>query len=325
MRRLSVPTTVPTARTIVLAALMAVGALLIAVARAQPSPEMVRLEKVQDNLYLITGGRGMGAQSGGVSGNTTVFVATSGVVVVDTKYPGFGKTILDQVKSVTSKPVTMVINTHTHGDHTGSNNGMPRTAEVVAHENTLANMTRMAAFRGENAAFLPKKTFTERLSLLGGTERIDLYYFGRGHTNGDIVIVFPALRTAVMGDLFARKWAPGVDAGNGGSATAFPQTLAKAVATIRDVDTVITGHSTTTIGSGQEVSWVRSNPIMRWADLQEYAGFVRDFVAAAQAAQKAGKTVDQAVAELKLPDRYQAYNLANAKADVQLVYDESRR
>jgi glyoxylase-like metal-dependent hydrolase (beta-lactamase superfamily II) len=183
----------------------------------------------------------------------------------------------------------------------------------------------MDEFKGEKAAFLPKKTFKARMSLLGGRNRIDLYYFGAGHTNGDTVIVFPALRTVVMGDLFARKWAPLVDVTYGGSATAFPQTLAQVVRGIKDVDTVITGHSTTTIGAGADVSFVRSNPVMKWADLEEYADFMRDFVAAARAAKKAGKSVDDAVNGLKLPERYKDYNMAQAKADVQKVYDEVQR
>src|SRR6185312_9911442 len=130
--------------------------------------------------------------------------------------------------------------------------------EFVAHENTKANMARMDEFKGENAAFLPKKTFKDRLSLVAGKSTIDLYYFGAGHTNGDTVIVFPALRTLVMGDLFARKWAPLVDAGNGGSALEYPQTLSKAIAGIRNVDRIITGHSTTTIGSGRGATFATS-------------------------------------------------------------------
>ena len=312
-------------RLIVLTVLTATGALSIAIARAQQNPAAMQIEKVKDGLFIVTGGRGLGAQAGGVAGNTTVFIADSGVVLVDTKYPGLGKSILDQVKSVTGKPITTIINTHTHGDHTGGNNEFPRTVEFVAHENTKANMARMDEFKGDNVAFLPKRTFKDTMSLLGGKNTIELYYFGSGHTNGDTVIVFPALRAAVMGDLFARKWAPLVDSNNGGSAVAFPQTLAKAVGGIKDVDTVITGHSTTTIGSGPGVTFVRSNPVMRWADLREYAEFMRDFVAAAEAARKAGKSVDEAVNGLKLPDKYKDYNMAQAKADVQKVYDESQR
>jgi glyoxylase-like metal-dependent hydrolase (beta-lactamase superfamily II) len=310
-------------RPIALAGLLIVGTLAIAGAQAPQDPTALRLEKVKDGLYLITGGRGT-APGQNVSGNTTAFIGDAGVVLIDTKYPSFGTRILELVKSVTSKPVTTVINTHTHNDHTGSNPEFARTVEIIAHENTRTNMARMDEFKGPNTAFLPKRTFKDKLSLLSGKDRIDLYYFGAGHTNGDAVIVFPALRAAVMGDLFARKWAPLVDAANGGSTVAFPQTLASAVRGLKDVDTVITGHSTTTLGSGASVSFARSNPVMKWADLQEYADFLRDFVAAAGAARKAGKSVDEAVSGLKLPEKYRDYNMANAKADIQRYYEETR-
>src|SRR5437870_2037904 len=200
-------------RALILGVLVAVGASsILAVLRAQPRPEAIQIEKVRDNLYVVTGGRGSGTNIGSVAGNTTVFVAANGVVLIDTKYAGLGKSILDQVRTVTNKPVTTVINTHTHGDHTGGNAEFGSGVEFVAHENTKANMARMDEFKGANAAFLPKKTYQDRLSLLDGKDKIDLYYFGAGHTNGDTVIVFPAARTAVLGDLFARKWAPLIDA-----------------------------------------------------------------------------------------------------------------
>jgi cyclase len=312
-------------RTITLVVLIVVGALCVAVTQAQQDPSALRIEKVKDTLYVITGGRGTGSNIGGVAGNTTVFLADSGVVLVDTKYQGYGSRILEQVKSVTTKPVTTIINTHTHGDHTGGNGEFPKNVEFVAQANTRANMARMDDFKGEKAALLPKKTFTDKLSVLDGKDRIDLYYFGAGHTNGDAVIVFPSLRTVVMGDLFARKWAPLVDASNGGSAVAFPQTLSKTIGTLKGIDTVITGHATTTSGTGGAATFTRSNPVMKWADLQEYAAFMRDFVAAAQAAQKAGKSVDDAVTNLNLPTTYRDYNMAQAKADVQRVYDESKK
>jgi glyoxylase-like metal-dependent hydrolase (beta-lactamase superfamily II) len=311
-------------RLAVMTGLVLTGGLSMAVVLAQPAPEAIQIEKVKDNLYIVTGGRGTSAQGTGIAGNTTVFVADSGVVLIDTKYGGYGKAILDQIKSVTSKPITTIINTHTHADHTGGNSEFPRTVEFVAHENTKLNMTRMDEFKGANAAFLPAKTFKDTMTLLGGKDRIDLHYFGAGHTNGDTVIVFPALRTAVMGDLFARKWAPLVDSENGGSATAFPQTLSKAVRTIKEVDTVITGHSSTTLGSGASLSFVRSNPVMMWADLQEYADFMSDFVAAAQAAKKAGKSAADAAKALNLPAKYRDYNMARAAEDVRKVYEESK-
>ena len=141
------------------------------------------------------------------------------MVLVDTKLPGFGAGILEQVRSVTAKPITMIINTHTHADHTGGNPELPRNVEHIAQQNTRGNMAKMDLFKAANEGLLPTRTFTDRLSLLSGADRIDLYYFGPGHTNGDAIVVFPALRVAATGDLFARKWAPLVDAPHGRTAS----------------------------------------------------------------------------------------------------------
>ena len=107
-------------------------------AQQQPAgPNVAQIEKVKDNLYMITGG----------GGNTAAFITANGVVLVDTKLANWGQAILDKVKTVTDKPVTHIINTHTHGDHVGSNEFFPASVEIVAQENTAANMKRMDAFK----------------------------------------------------------------------------------------------------------------------------------------------------------------------------------
>ena len=116
------------------------------------------IEKVRDNLFMIKGG----------GGNTAAFVTRQGVVLVDTKLANWGQAIMDQVRSVTDKPVTTIINTHTHGDHTGSNEFFPASVEVVAHENTKTNMEKMKQFEGEKAQFLPDRTYKDRLTLFSG-------------------------------------------------------------------------------------------------------------------------------------------------------------
>src|SRR5881296_2854348 len=187
-------------RLIILVALLAAGALsIVAAGYQQPSQGLpaaalaaTQIEKVKDNLYMITGADPTD-RSLFSGGNTGVFITDNGVVVVDTKLTGWGQVLLDRIKTVTNKPVTTIINTHTHGDHTGSNNMFPATVEIVAHENTKANMMKMDAFKGEKAKFLPKRTYTDKLSLGSGKDRVDLYYFGPGHTNGDTFVVYPSL------------------------------------------------------------------------------------------------------------------------------------
>ncbi|OFV92291.1 MAG: hypothetical protein A3G76_15385 [Acidobacteria bacterium RIFCSPLOWO2_12_FULL_65_11] len=310
-------------RGIVLGVLIAVGGLSLAVAGFQGPPQgppsqaaltATKIEKVKDNLYVVTGSGAdnFAAFSGG---NTAVFVTDRGVVLVDTKLSGWGQVLLDRIKTVTDKPVTTIINTHTHGDHTGSNEFFGTMVESIVQENTEALMATMDAFKGDKARFLPNKTFKDTLTLGSGRDRVDLHYFGKGHTSGDTWVVFPALRVMHAGDMFAWKALPLVDRMNGGSAVDYPQTLAKAVATVKNIDTIITGHT----------------PLMTPRDLQEYADFNKDFVAWAQGEMKAGTTVEQAAADYKVPAKYRGYTavvtdgFGGVRANVQAVYDESKK
>jgi glyoxylase-like metal-dependent hydrolase (beta-lactamase superfamily II) len=288
-------------RLVVLSGLLLVGAISLVAAQQRPQgqPAALEIQKVKDNLYMITGG----------GGNTAAFITQNGVVVVDTKLPNNGPGILEKIKSVTPKPVTMVINTHTHGDHVGSNSAFTGAVEFVAHENCKASMEKMPAFQSEEGKkFLPSKTYKDKLSLLKGNDKVDLYYFGRGHTGGDTFIVFPALKVMHAGDMFPGKNTPIMDINNGGSGLEYPKTLAKVAGGIKGVETVIPGHA----------------PVMTWNDFKEYGDFIRELVAAIEQAKKAGKTEEQAVADLKLPEKYKDYNMGRLKANVTAVYSESK-
>jgi glyoxylase-like metal-dependent hydrolase (beta-lactamase superfamily II) len=154
---------------------------------------------------------------------------------------------------------------------------------------------------------------------------MDLYYFGAGHTNGDLIVVWPTKRVAYLGDLFPSKAAPVIDTANGGTGVAFPQTLARILSEVKGVARVVTGHEQ---GVGTErrrnaASVDVSTPqAMTWNDLQEYADFNRDFLAAVQSSISAGKTAEEAAAALSLPDRYKSYDMQQAKANVEAIYKE---
>src|SRR5712691_2927697 len=205
-------------RSSLLGVLLACGALSMAVTAYQPGaqppgPRVVNIEKLKDNLYVLTSSTpGNAATFSG--GNVAVFITDSGVTLVDTKLAGWGQAILDKLKTVTNKPVTTIINTHTHGDHTGNDGFFGASVEIVAHENTKTNMEKMDAFKGENAKFLPSKTYKDKMSVGSGKDKIDLYYFGAGHTSGDTFVVFPALRILHTGDMFAWKDGPFCDRNN---------------------------------------------------------------------------------------------------------------
>jgi cyclase len=286
-------------RAAVLLGLLLVGAITMVVAQSQQQrpPATLEIQKVKENLYMIAGG----------GGNTAAFITEKGVVVIDTKLPNNGPGILEKIKSVTDKPVTIVINTHTHGDHVGSNSAFTGAVEFIAHENCKTGMEKMPAFQSdEGKKYLPGKTFQDKLSILSGSEKIDLYHFGSGHTNGDTLIVFTALKTMHTGDLFAGKGVPIIDTNNGGSGLEYPKTLIKAADGINDVETVIPGHSAVT----------------DWNAFKEYGEFMRDLVAAVEQGKKDGKTADQATTDLKLPDKYKDYNMGRLKDGVSKIYAE---
>ena len=301
-------------RRIVLGLLLALGVLSIAVAaQQQQQARVVEVDKLKDNLYVLKGG----------GGNTAVFITANGVVVVDAKNPGWGQPILDKIKTLTDKPVTTLINSHTHGDHVSGNVEFPATVDIIVQENTRTNMIKMipnstaadqtvpaqTIFQQNGGKGLPKRTFKDKMTLFSGPDEIDLYYFGRGHTNGDAFVFFPAARVLHAADIFSGKNLPLLDANNGGSAVEIGNSLEKALNGVKNADTIITGHSTQ----------------MTPAELREYIAFNRDFVNDVRTGKAAGKSVDEIAASWKMPAKYVGYAPADAgrvKNNVALAYKE---
>jgi cyclase len=299
-------------RAMTLTALVLAGVVsLAAAARMQDqAPKVLQVTKLKDNLFVLKGG----------GGNTAVFIMSDGVTVVDTKNPGWGQPILDKIKELTNKPVVRIINTHTHADHVSGNVAFPATVDIVTQENTKINMQEMRTptgittpaanvFKDSGGRGMPKRTFKERMTIGKGPDEIELYYFGRGHTNGDAWVFFPALRVLHAADMFSGKNLPLLDANNGGSGVAIPDSLQKAYDTVKNADVIITGHSTE----------------MTRDDLKEYIAFNREFLNDMRAAKKAGKSVDDEASTWKMPAKYAGYMIGpegRLKANVQVIYDE---
>jgi len=281
---------------------------------AAAQPKVVEVEKLKDNLYVLKGG----------GGNTAVFVQANGITVVDTKNPGWGAPILAKIKELSPKPVTTIINTHTHGDHVSGNVEFPATVDVVVQENTAANMKKMAGaygltqpgatpppniFTEHNGVGMPKRTFKDKMTLGRGADEIDLFYFGRGHTNGDAFVLFPSLRVLHAADIFSGKNIPLLDANNGGSAVEIANSLEKAANSLNGkYDTIVTGHSSE----------------MTPADLREYIAFNREFITDVQAGMKAGKSAADVAASWKIPPKYSGYAPIATPAENSQVAGESQ-
>ena len=218
------------------------GAWAVLHSQTSKSPGALKTEKVKGDLHLISG----------EGGNVAAYATAEGVVLVDDMFDRNHADILAQVKSITDKPLRYVINTHQHDDHAGGDFKMLPLAEVIAHRNVYANLKDIKRPYFEDTPGtpigLPRVTFSDRLDVHLGGRDVEAYYFGRGHTSGDIVVYFPELKAIHTGDLFisgSRRGVPiYVDSVQGGSLLEWTRTLDRTLQL--DFDTVIPGHGPVT-------------------------------------------------------------------------------
>ena len=185
--------------------------------------DRLSIAQVKDGLHVITG----------PGGNIGVRVTAEGVILIDDKYPQDFDEIQSLVATVSDLPVKYVINTHHHGDHSGSNASFLQVADVIAHKNARDNM-----IRGDQDG-PPRLIYTNQTSVFLGGAEVRVYYMGRGHTNGDSVVYFPDLKTVHGGDLL-HGTAPFIDYANGGSSRSWVNTMNNILSL--DWNTAIPGH-----------------------------------------------------------------------------------
>ncbi len=229
------------------AAVLAVAAMTVAArpaaegAQAPTADDLAELTAIRpvpgkNGLYVIPG------YDGGVTGgNVAVRVTNDGVILVDNKFPHSFEMISTEVRKVTSLPIKYVLDTHHHGDHSGSNADFMAAGEVIAHKNARGNIVR------NNQPGAPRIVFSDETAVFLGGVEAQAHHFGRGHTNGDAVIFFPDLRTVHTGDLFiwgqrsdGSTLSPFMDYNNGGSGLEWTATLDGVLEL--DFDTAIPGH-----------------------------------------------------------------------------------
>jgi glyoxylase-like metal-dependent hydrolase (beta-lactamase superfamily II) len=203
------------------------------------APAKLTLNKVKDDLYEIEGD----------GGNVAAYITDEGVILIDDKFDQDHQGIVDAVKSVTSQPIKYIINTHYHADHSGGNTKFLPTAEIISTAMARTNILEHKQSNAPPGVSPARITFTTEAAVNLGGKEVRAYYFGRGHTNGDAVIYFPALRVLHTGDLMAGT-SPLIDYNGGGSVVEWTKTLDSALKL--DFDTVIPGHGAITNKAGLE-------------------------------------------------------------------------
>jgi glyoxylase-like metal-dependent hydrolase (beta-lactamase superfamily II) len=195
-----------------------------------PPPRSATTRKVKDNLYMIQGG----------GGNVAVYVTGEGLILVDDMYDRDYASVMEQVRTISDQAVRYVLNTHHHDDHAGANNSMPASVELISHRNARTQMLRL------KQPGLPRVTFADEVEIHLGGKEVRGYHYGRAHTDGDVIVYFPELKTIHTGDVFltnataTRPALPYMDYAAGGSAVEWTGVIDQTAKL--DFDTIIPGH-----------------------------------------------------------------------------------
>lgn len=201
------------------------------------APPELKLNQVKSDLYEIEGD----------GGNVAVYITDEGVILVDDKFDQDHEQIVSKVKSVTNQPIKYILSTHHHADHSGGNAKFLPTAEIISTLNAHNNIVEHKQSNAPPGVMPAPVTFTDETVVFLGGKQVIAKAVGRGHTNGDAVVYFPALRVLHTGDLMAGT-TPLIDYPGGGSLKEWPKTLDAAMKF--DFDTVIPGHGAVTTKDG---------------------------------------------------------------------------
>lgn len=226
-------------------------------------------------------------------GGTIAFLLNKkGIVVVDSQFPDQSKHLIDELKKRSEKPFKLLINTHHHGDHTAGNISFKGlVGHVVAHENSKKNQENSAKQnKSEDKQLYPDQTFSNTWCQKAGKEKICMYYYGAGHTNGDSFVHFEHANIVHCGDLVFNRRHPYVDRGAGANMKSWMEVLNKAINKFDKETIFVYGHS----GNGYKVTG-KADDLGKFRD---YIGNVLQFV---DGEIKAGKSKDEILKATAIP------------------------
>src|SRR5687768_2750714 len=219
--------------------LLVLATVTAAQAQTDWSKVEVKVHKVNGNVYMLEG----------AGGNIGVSVGPDGILIVDDQYAPLADKIKAALKTLGEDKLKFVLNTHWHGDHTGSNAAFGPEAPVIAHDNVrkrLSTEQRNEFFKRTTPPSpreaLPIITFGHSLTVHFNGEEIRVIHFPQGHTDGDSIIFFTNSNVVHMGDHFFAGRFPFVDLDSGGNVEGFTKNVADVIAKLPAGVKIIPGH-----------------------------------------------------------------------------------
>ena len=248
--------------------LLLLGLWIAALANAAPADRFAEVkitaQPVSGSVYMLTGS----------GGNIGVSVGADGTLIIDDQYAPLADRIQAALIGLGGGKPRLLLNTHFHGDHTGSNEHFGEHATIIAHDNVRI---RLLDNTDLDRSALPLVTFTERVTVHFNDEEIQLIHLPSGHTDGDAMIWFKNANVIHMGDQLFVDSFPYIDLASGGSVDGFIRNLATALDLIPDDTQVIPGHGPLT----NKAAIKRSIDMVRAT-----SKVVRDSLAAGQSAEE---------------------------------------
>jgi cyclase len=213
--------------TLILAIILAFGSTKIS---AQQLSEIeITAQKAAGDVYMLTG----------AGGNIGVLATDKGLLLVDDQFQPLAEKIESAMQTIKNNQLRYVVNTHYHGDHTGSNSYFSHKAPIFAHENVRH---RLSAKADHDVNTLPVVTYKDGINIYLAKENIQLTHFPRGHTDGDTIVYFKEANVLHTGDLFFEVGFPYIDLEGGGDVKGYLANVKQIIAQIPDDVVVIPGH-----------------------------------------------------------------------------------
>src|ERR1700726_5130170 len=266
--------------------------------------EMLITEKLAPNLYCLHGSAGLDpAHPDAAGGRVAVLFGPDGVLMVDTEDPQLAARTLDTIRTFTSGPIKVVVNSHIHPDHTGGNAFFAKRGAVIFSQENLRD-EMLSAPGGDNAdrAGVPTATYrygspgSPAVTIQMNGETVDFIPMMPSHTAGDTIVRFNKANVIYIEDFYRNFGYPFADQVNGGSIKG----MIEAVDLIQELagpdTTLIPGHGT----------------LVRKKDLLGYRAMLVDILGIVQKLRDEGKSLDEVLAA-NLTAPYDATTLGDTK------------
>lgn len=208
---------------------------------SQDDQVVIKIDSLSKDVYMLTG----------QGGNIGIYVGTHHVFMIDDQFDRLSDKIKGAILTLTNKPISFLLNTHMHGDHTGGNASFnTENTTIVAHDNVRERVKTNQAKKLEKGEInmeyynkmLPELTYSDHITFYEGDEIIKAFHVLNAHTDGDTMVFFKKNNVLHMGDTYFAGRYPYIDLNSGGSVDGYIKAHKKALTVINDNTVIIPGH-----------------------------------------------------------------------------------